>query len=90
MKSVFYERLFLLNRCLEQVGEILEQFRQDEVIHPVFASDRQRAVEDLRADLSHVLTGMLHRRELEECVGLAQKQIEQEGKAGSQTGTSSA
>ena len=86
MKSAFYERLFLLNRCLEQVSEILEQFRQDEVIHPVFASDHKRAVEDLRSDLSHVLTGMLYRRELEECVGLAQKQIEQEGKAGSQTG----
>jgi truncated hemoglobin YjbI len=90
MKSAFYERLFLLNRCLEQVSEILEQFRQDEVIHPVFASNRQRAVEDLRADLSYVLTGMLHRRELEECVGLAQKQIKQEGKAGNQTGASSA
>jgi hypothetical protein len=86
MKSVFYERLFLLNRCLEQVGEILEQFRQDELIHPVFAADRQRTVEDLRADLSHVVTGLLHQRELEACVGLAQKQIKQEGKAGSQTG----
>jgi hypothetical protein len=63
-----YERLFLLNRCLEQVVEILEQFRQDGVVHPVFASDRQRTVEDLRADLSHVLTGLLHQRELEACV----------------------
>jgi hypothetical protein len=27
-----YERLFLLNRCLEQVAEILEQFRQDGVV----------------------------------------------------------
>lgn len=63
-----YERLFLLNQCLEQVAEILEQFRQDGVVHPVFASDRQRTVEDLRADLSHVLTGLLHQRELEACV----------------------
>jgi hypothetical protein len=29
---------------------------------------RQRSVEDLRADLSHVLTGLLHQRELEACV----------------------
>jgi hypothetical protein len=58
--AALYERLFLLNRCLEQVSEILEQFRQDEVIHAVFAAERQRTVEDLRADLSHVLTGMLH------------------------------
>lgn len=82
MKGIFYERLFLLNRCLEQVAEILEQFRQDEVIHPVFASHRQRAVEELRADLSHVLTGMLHQKELEACVGLTRKQIEEESKDG--------
>ena len=66
--SVLYERLFLLNRCLEQVGEIIEQFRQDGVVHEAYAGDRQRSVEDLRADLSHVLTGMLHQRELEACV----------------------
>lgn len=68
MKSIFYERLFLLNRCLEQVSEILEQLRQEELIHPVFAADRQHTVEDLRADLSHVVTGLLHQRELEACV----------------------
>jgi hypothetical protein len=66
--AALYERLFLLNRCLEQVGEIIEQFRQDGVVHEAYAGDRQRSVEDLRADLSHVLTGMLHQRELEACV----------------------
>ena len=79
-RSALYERLFLLNRCLEQVSEILEQFRQEGVVHAVYAGDRQKNVEDLRADLSHVLTGMLHRRELEACVGSTRKQIEQEGK----------
>jgi hypothetical protein len=64
------------------VSEILEQFRQDEVIHSVFASDRQKTVEDLRADLSHVLTGMLHQKELEATVALTRKQIEAEGKDG--------
>lgn len=78
MKSLFYERLFQLNRCLEQVVEILEHFRQDELIHAVFASDRQKAVQDLRADLSHVLTGMLHQKELEACVTLTREQIESE------------
>jgi truncated hemoglobin YjbI len=68
MKSVSYERLFLLNRHLEEVAAILEQFRQDEVIHAIYAADRQRSVEELRADLSHVLTGMLHQKELEVCV----------------------
>ncbi len=68
MKSVFYERLLLLNRCLEQVSEILEQFRQDKLIHPVYADDRQRTIEDLRADLSYVVTGLIHQRELEACV----------------------
>jgi truncated hemoglobin YjbI len=82
MNASVYERLFLLNRCLEQVVEILEQFRQDEMIHPVFASNRQKTVEDLRADLSHVLTGMLHQKELEACVSLTRKQIESEGKDG--------
>jgi hypothetical protein len=66
--SSHYERLFLLNRCLEQVGEIIEQFRQEGMVHEAYAGDRQRSVEELRADLSHVLTGMLHQRELEECV----------------------
>lgn len=67
-QSALYERLFLLNRCLEQVSEILEQFRQEGVVHEAYAGDRQRSVEELRADLSHVLTGMLHQRELEACV----------------------
>ncbi len=70
-QSAFYERLFLLNRYLEQVGEIIEQFRQDGVVHAAYAGDRQRSVEELRADLSHVLTGMLHERELEACVAAA-------------------
>jgi hypothetical protein len=61
---------------LEQVGEIIEQFRQDGVVHEAYAGDRQRSVEELRADLSHVLTGMLHQRELEACVGSAGAQIE--------------
>ena len=77
-RSSHYERLFLLNRCLEQVSEILEQFRQDGVVHEAYAGDRQRSVEDLRADLSHVLTGTLHQRELEACVGSTRKQIEHE------------
>jgi truncated hemoglobin YjbI len=78
MKSLFYERLFKINRCLDQVVEILEQFRQDELIHAVFANDRQRTVEELRADLSHVLTGMLHQRELEASVASTRKKIESE------------
>jgi len=82
MNAIFYERLFLLNRCLEQVAEILEQFRQDEIIHAVFATDRKRAVEELRADLSHVLTGMLHQKELEATMASTRRQIESEGKDG--------
>jgi hypothetical protein len=58
----------VLSRCLEQVGELIEQFRQGGVVHDAYAGDRQRSVEELRADLSHVLTGMLHKRELEACV----------------------
>jgi len=77
MKTLFYERLFLLNRSFDQVMDILEQFQQDEVIHAAFANDRKRAVEELRADLSHVLTGMLHQRELEECVKAAKTEPEQ-------------
>jgi hypothetical protein len=80
-QSPLYERLFLLNRCLEQVSEILEQFRQEGVVHEAYAGDRQRSVEELRADLSHVLTGMLHQRELEACVKAVPVQQEQERKA---------
>ena len=82
MNAVFYERLFLLNRCLEQAAEILEQLTQDGLIHPEASGHRARIVKELRADLSYFLTGMLHRKELEECVGVTLKQIEQEGKAG--------
>ncbi len=68
------------NSSSQQVSEILEQFRQEGVVHEAYASDRQRSVEELRADLSHVLTGMLHQRELEACVGSTRKQIEHEEK----------
>jgi hypothetical protein len=74
--SSHYERLFLLNRCLEQVGEIIEQFRQEGMVHEAYAGDRQRSVEELRADLSHVLTGMLHQRELEACVKAVRPEAE--------------
>ena len=73
MKSIFYERLFVFNRCLEQVAEILEQFQQDGIIHAEFTRHRKQTVEDLRADLSYVLTGMFHTRELEECVAAVRK-----------------
>ena len=52
MNAASYERLFLLNRCLEQVGEIIEQFRAEGVVHEAYAGDRQRSVEELRADLA--------------------------------------
>jgi hypothetical protein len=82
MTSIFYERLFLLNRYLEQAAEILEQFQQEKLIHPEYAGARKHALEDLRSDMSHVLTGLLHQRELEACVALTRKQIEAEGKDG--------
>jgi hypothetical protein len=78
MKSLFYERLFILNRCLEQAAEMLAQFEHDKVIHPEFARSKRQSIEDLRSDLSYVLTGMLHRGELELCVGLAQIRIEED------------
>lgn len=86
MQAALYERLFLLNRCLEQAAEILLQFEQEGVIHPVYAGERKRALEDLRSDLSHVLTGMLHHRELEACVGLAREKIAQEAKGAAGSG----
>ena len=61
-QSALYERLFLLNRCLEQVVEIVEQFQQDGLIHAEYASLRKEELEALRFDLSHVLTGMLHQK----------------------------
>ena len=75
-----YERLFQINHCLEQVSDILEQFRNEGMIHAVFAGDRKRAVEDLRADLSHVLTGLLHQRELEACVAATRIKPEEKSK----------
>jgi len=81
-QSTVYERLFLLNRCLEQAAEIVEQLEGEALIHPEYAEDRRRALEELRADLSHVLTGLLHQRELEACVGVVQKQIERERPVG--------
>lgn len=78
MKSLFYERLFILNQCLEQAAEVLAQFEHDKVIHSEFARNKRQIIEDLRSDLSYVLTGMLHCSELEVCMELAQKQIEED------------
>lgn len=71
MKSIFYDQLFQVNRCLEQVSEILEFFEQQQLIHHEYAETRRRTAEDLPSDLSHLITGVLHQRELEACVGLA-------------------
>jgi hypothetical protein len=76
-QAVLYERLFLLNQCLEKVCAILDLYESDGVIHPLYASARRRALEDLRADLSHILTGLLHQRELEECIKAVRKEPEQ-------------
>ena len=78
MKPVFYERLFQLNRCLEQVCDILDLYELDGVIHPVYAGARKRSIEDLRADLSHILTCMLHQRELDACVAAVRSKPEPE------------
>jgi hypothetical protein len=67
-QSALYERLFLLNRCMEQAAEIVVQFHQDGLIHAEYAAHRKEELEALRADLCHVLTGLLHQRELEACV----------------------
>jgi dihydroneopterin aldolase len=80
MKSIFYDQLFQLNRCLEQVSEILEYFEQQQLIQPQYAETRRRTVEDLRSDLSHLITGRFHQLELEACVGLAEEQIRSKAK----------
>lgn len=67
-QSALYERLFLLNRCLEQAAEIVEQMEREGLIHPEYAGHRRSALEELRADLSYTFSGLLHRRELETCV----------------------
>lgn len=69
-QTALYERLFLLNRCLEQVTEIVEQFQQEGLLHPEYANQRKHALKDLRADLSYVIADLLHQRELEACVTL--------------------
>ena len=79
-QPALYERLFLLNRCLEQAAEIVAQLHQDGLIHAEYAAHRKEELEAMRADLCHVLTGLLHRRELEACVGSTRRQIEHEEK----------
>ena len=76
-QSALYERLFLINRCLEQAVEIVEQLQQEALIHPEYALRRKHALEEMRSDLSHVITGLLHQRELEACVSATQKRVEQ-------------
>lgn len=79
-QAALYERLFLLKTGAWSRAEIVEQFRQEGVVHPLFANRRQQAIEDLRCDLSHVLTGLLHEREREACVKTVRKPTEPEGK----------
>jgi hypothetical protein len=50
-QSALYERLFLLNRCLEQAAEIVEQFHNEGLLHSEYAARRKHTLEDLRADL---------------------------------------
>jgi len=71
MKSAHYERLFLLNHCLQQAAEILEYFKQQGLIHSAYSEDRQPALNSLRADLSCVLAGILYRKEMQECIVIA-------------------
>jgi hypothetical protein len=78
--AVLYERLFLLNQCLERVCAILDLYESDGVIHPVYVAARKRTIEDLRADLSHILTGRLHQRELGACVASVRIRKEPEEK----------
>ncbi len=80
MKSSHYERLFLLNRCLEQVVEVLKEFQQEKLIHPEYAKSRKRATEDLRSDLSGVITGLLCERERALGVALVRAESQQEQK----------
>src|SRR6266700_3181224 len=87
MKSTPYERLLQLNRCMEQVAEILEQFRQDGTIHAIYASSRTRAVEELRADLSYVVAGMLSQKEFAACAGRGPRDDHESGKKTSTTET---
>jgi hypothetical protein len=82
--AALYERLFLVNRCLKQVCEILDLYELDGVIHPRYANARKNALEDIRADLSHILTGLLHQRELEACVAAVRIQPEHKHKADDQ------
>jgi hypothetical protein len=73
MKSVFYEWLFLLTQHLEQGIEMLELFRQEGSMQPEYFAHQRRIVETLRSDLTYVITGLLHRKELELSIGLADK-----------------
>jgi hypothetical protein len=72
-----YERLFLLNRCLEQAAEIVAQLHQEGLVHAEYAAHRKDDLEALRADLCHVLTGLLHQRELEACVKAVPREPQQ-------------
>lgn len=72
-QSALYERLFHLNRCLDQAAEIIAQFQREALINSGYAAQHRRTLEELRADLSHVLTGLLHQRELETCENIVQR-----------------
>lgn len=69
MKVVFYEKLFELNGCLEKAIGLLEHFQLEGLLHPEYAANRKQAMEELRSDLSYVLTGIFHRKRIGGIVG---------------------
>ena len=80
MKAAFYEKLFKLNGCFEEAIGLLEHFQLEGLVHTEYAVNRKQAMEELRSDLSYVLTGIFHRKELEASLGVTGKQIAQEQK----------
>jgi len=64
-QSALYERLFQLNRCLDQAAEMIEQFSREGLLHSEYAGPYKRELEGMRSDLSHLLTAVLHQREQE-------------------------
>ena len=73
MKSEIYLSLYSMNEAFDRISGCLQLLESVGIVHPEFAESRILLAEEYRAELNHILTGMLKEWELKEWATLAAK-----------------
>jgi len=73
MRSEVYLSLYAMNEGFDRISECLWLLESRGIIHQQFAQSRVLLAEEYRAELNHILTGLLKEWELKEWAALAAK-----------------